>query len=142
MLSRRTVLDLLVCSCAFAGVANAEPAKKDQTKKQHHKNGHNLLGGKLKQNGRHQIAKAGQAAVSAEVNNGKVTAMGANHPQKGNLPAQKVKTPRKLAEMEPVRVAANGVQFAQAVTYYYGWCFDDGLDVYCYWYPADVVIVD
>src|SRR5204862_5952384 len=30
-------------------------------------------GGKLKQNGRHQIDKAGQAAVSADVNNGKVT---------------------------------------------------------------------
>jgi hypothetical protein len=42
-----------------------------------------------------------------------------------------------LAEMEPqrVRVAANveGVQFAQALVYYYGWCFDDGLDEYCYW---------
>ena len=140
MLSRRTVLDLLVF-CAFVAAADAAPAKK-----KHHKNGHNLLGGKLKQNGRHQVDKAGQAAVSAEVNNGKVTAMSANHPQKGNLPARKVKSRRKLAEMEPqrVRVAANveGIQFAQALVYYYGWCFDDGLDEYCYWYPADVVIVD
>src|SRR5438132_10328914 len=126
MLSRRTILNLLVACASFtaAGVASA--------KNPHHKNGHNLLGGKLKQNGRHQVDKAGQAAVSAEVNNGKVTAMSANHPQKGNLPARKVKSRQKLAEMEPqrVRVAANveGVQFAQALVYYYGWCFDDGLD--------------
>jgi hypothetical protein len=140
MLSRRTVLNLLV-SCGLVIAADAAVAKN-----QHQKNGHSLLGGKLKQNGRHQIDKAGQAAVSAEVNNGKVTAMSANHPQKGNLPARKVKSPRKLAEIEPgrVRVAANaeGVQFAQVAAYYYAWCFDDGVNEYCYWYPADVVIVD
>jgi hypothetical protein len=72
--------------------------------------------------------------------------MSASHPQKGNLSARKVKSRRKLAEMEPrrVRVAASGgnVQIAQAEVYYYAWCFDDGLDEYCYWYPADVVIVD
>jgi len=47
--------------------------------------------------------------------------------------------------MEPKRihVAANAehVQLAQAAVYY-AWCFDDGLDEYCYWYPADVVVVD
>jgi hypothetical protein len=148
MLSRRTVLDLLACS-ALVTAASAEPAKKKQesAKKHQHKNGHNLLGAKLKQNGRHQVDKAGQATVSADVSNGKVTAMSANHPQKGNLPARKVKSRQNMAGIEPqrVRVAANaeGGQLAQAIIYTsYGWCFDDGLDVYCYWYPADVVIVD
>jgi hypothetical protein len=147
MLSRRTVLDLLV-SCAFVTAAGAEPAKKQESGKKHqHKNGQGLLGAKLKQNGRHEIDKAGQATVSAEVNNGKVTAMSANHPQKGSLPARKVKSRQKMAEIERVgvRVAANveGAQLAQTIVYTsYGWCFDDGLDVYCYWYPADAVIVD
>src|SRR5262252_4141817 len=107
MFSRRTVL---LAFCAFATVADAEPAKKQESAKKHqHKNGHNLLGAKLKQNGRHQIDKAGQATVSAEVSNGKVTAMSTNHPQKGNLPARKVKSAQKLAEMEPKRIhiAAN-----------------------------------
>jgi hypothetical protein len=141
MQSRRTVLNLLI-SCAFITVVDAAPA----TKQQHHKDGHNLLGGKVKQNGRHQVDKAGQSTVSADVTNGKVTAMSANHPQKGNLPARKVRSSRKLAEMEPgrVRLAANDadIKLAQATVYYYGWCFDDGLDEYCYWYTADVVIVD
>jgi hypothetical protein len=140
MLNRRTILNLFV-SYAFVTAGATAIAKNP-----HHKNGHSLLGGKLKQNGRHQIDKAGQATVSAEVNNGKVTAMSANHPQKGNLPARKVKSRQKLAEMEPgrIRVVANaeGVQLAQGTVYYYAWCFDDGLDEYCYWYPADVVIVD
>jgi hypothetical protein len=148
MLSRRTILDLLACF-AFVTAAGAEPAKQKQesAKKHQHKNGHNLLGAKLKQNGRHQIDKAGQATVSADVSNGKVTAMSANHPQKGNLPARKVKSRQNMAGMGPqlVRVAASAesTQLAQAIVYTsYGWCFDDGLDVYCYWYPADVVIVD
>jgi len=138
MLNRRTILTLLACS-AFVAVANVAIAKP------HHKNGHSLLGGKLKQTGRHQIDKAGQATVSADVSNGKVTAMSATHPQKGNLSARKVKSRQKLAQMEPgrVHVAANGenVQLAQADVYY-AWCFNDGADEYCYWYPADVVIVD
>ncbi len=140
MLSRRTVVNLFVSSTILT-VAGAAFAKN-----QHHKNGHGLLGSKIKQNGRHQIDKAGQATVSADVSNGKVTAMSATHSQKGNLPGRKVKSPRKLAEIEPgrVRVAANAedVQLAQVAVYYYAWCFDDGVDEYCYWYPADVVIVD
>ena len=148
MLSRRTVLDLLACSALATG-AGAEAAKKKQeTAKRHqHKNGHSLLGARLRQNGHHEIDKAGQATVTADVNNGKVTAMAANHPQKGNLPPRKVKSRQNMAGMEPqrVRVAVNAedAQLAQAIIYTsYGWCFDDGLDVYCYWYPADVVIVD
>lgn len=140
MLSRRTVLNMIVAS-AVVTAAEAAPAKKH-----HHKNAHNLVKDKLKQNGRHQIDKAGQATVSADVNNGKIIAMSAAHPQKGNLPARKVKSRQKLADMQPthVRVATidQSLQFAQVIDYYYGWCFDDGIDVYCYWYPADVVIVD
>ena len=75
MFNRRSMLNLLA-SCVFIPVSAAI------AKNPHHKNGQSLLGAKLKQNGRHQIDKAGQATVSADVNNGKVTAMSANHPQK------------------------------------------------------------
>lgn len=140
MLSRRMVLNMIAAS-AVVTAADAAPGKKH-----HHKNGHNLVKAKLKQNGRHQIDKAGQATVSADVTNGKVTGMSAAHPQKGNLPARKVKTRQKLADMQPahIRVATadKGAQFAQVIEYQYGWCFDDGIDEYCYWYTADVVIVD
>jgi len=108
-------------------------------KNQHHNNGHNLLGAKLNQNGKHEIGKAGNAAVTAEVSNKKVVNMSA-----GSLPVQKVKSKKKMAGLN-IRLAANGeIQLAQVVeTYYYGYCFDTGLDVYCYWYPAaDVIVTD
>jgi hypothetical protein len=31
------------------------------------------------------------------------------------------------------------LQLAQYDTYYYGYCFDDGYDYDCYWYPAEDV---
>jgi len=140
MVSRRTVLGLL----ASAGVI--APTGLAFAKQDHHKDGHKLLGSKLKQNGKHKIDKVGNAAVSAEVTNGKVVAMTAIDPQKGTLPVRKLKSKKKMAAIDSdiVRVAANGdmPKLAQDLVYYYAWCFDDGVDLWCYWYPADVVIVD
>jgi len=139
MVNRRTVLGLLASASVLATSSMA------LAKQEHHKNAHALLGGKLKQNGKHQVDKAGNAAVTAEVSNGKVVAMTASDPQKGNLPVRKVKSKKKMAALDPgiVRVAATSdTQLAQDVVYYYAWCFDDGVDLYCYWYPADDVVVD
>ena len=104
-----------------------------------HMNGHNALGPKLKQNGKHEVGKAGKETVVAEVSNGKVVNMSA-----GSLPAKKVKTKKKMAglEFERVKLAANGdVQLAQVDAYYYGYGFDTGTEEYYYWYPAEDVIV-
>lgn len=136
MLTRRSAVALLVSAASVpASQALAKPGKQH-----HHMNGHNLLGGKLKQNGRHEVGKAGKEAVNADVSNGKVTNMSA-----GSLPVQKVKSAKKMARIEEgrVRLAANGpVQIAQ-VDYYYAYGFDAGTDVYYYWYPAsDVVVTD
>jgi hypothetical protein len=140
MIDRRTVLGLI----AAAGVI--APTGLAVAKQHHHKNGHMLLGAKLKQNGKHQIDKiGGKAAVTAEVNNGKVVGMAATDPQKGPLPFRKVKSNKKLAALAPNIVtvsAGSDTQMAQDVIVYYAWCFDDGIDLWCYWYPADVIIVD
>ena len=132
MLNRRVLISLVasIAVLVAGGVALA--------KNQHHNNGHNLLGAKLNQDGKHEIDKAGNATVTAEVRGKKVVNMSA-----GSLPVQKVKSKKKMAGFENIRVATNGeIQLAQVVeTYYYGYCFDTGLDVYCYWYPAADVIV-
>ena len=135
MLNRRVLLSLIACMgvLVVGGVALA--------KNQHHNNGHNLLGAKLNQNGKHEVGKAGNATVTAEVSNKKVVNMSA-----GSLPVRKVKSKKKMAELGNLRLAANGeIRLAQAVevVYYYGYCFDAGLDEYCYWYPAaDVIVID
>src|SRR5712691_3607167 len=134
MFNRRALLSLLASIGILIGGGNAV------AKNQHHNNGHNLLGAKLNQTGKHEIGKAGNATVTAEVNNKKVVNMSA-----GNLPVRKVKSTKKMAELGKIELVANGeFRLAQAVeTYYYGYCFDAGLDVYCYWYPAaDVIVTD
>ena len=134
MLNRRVLMSLVFAASisVAGGIALA--------KNSHHNDGHNLLGAKLNQNGKHEISKIGSNTVTADVSNKKVVGMSA-----GNLPARKVKSNKKMAEIgfDHLQLAANGpIQLAQADVYY-GYCFDTGLDEYCYWYPAsDVVVTD
>jgi|SRR5215469_1880701 len=134
MLNRRVLTSLVFATSILVagGIALAKNA--------HHNDGHNLLGAKLNQNGKHEVSKIGSNAVTADVSNKKVVGMSA-----GSLPVKKVKSNKKMAEIgfDHLQLAANGpIQLAQADVYY-GYCFDTGLDEYCYWYPAsDVVVTD
>jgi hypothetical protein len=136
MFNRRILLSLTVFASLLiaSGLAVA--------KNEHHNNGHNLLGAKINQNGKHEIHKIGNNSVVAEVNNKKVVNMSV-----GSLPVRKVKSNKKMAAeggFGGIRIAANGnLQLAQMVEVYYGYCFDTDLDEYCYWYPAsDVIVTD
>jgi hypothetical protein len=135
MINRRILLSLTVLASLMVagGLAIA--------KNEHHNNGHNLLGAKINQNGKHEIHKIGNNSVVAEVNNKRVVNMTA-----GSLPVRKVKSNKKMAVevLDGINVAANGdIRLAQLTDVYYAYCFDTGLDVYCYWYPAsDVVVTD
>jgi hypothetical protein len=103
----------------------------------HHKSGHDMLGAKLKQDGKHAVGKFKDKTVTAEVKGGKVHNMTA-----GDMPAKRVRTKMKMASADGliVPIALNLVQYED---YYYGYCFDDGIDYDCYWYPAsDVDYVD
>jgi len=106
-------------------------------KHQHHdKNAHAMLGAKLKQDGKHAVGKFKDREVTAEVKGGKVVAMAA-----GDLAAKRVRTKTKMAETGGLMLARwdGAVQLAQYTDYYYGYCFDDGYDFDCYWYPAEDV---
>jgi hypothetical protein len=135
MFYRRTIMAIV------AGMSLLTTAGFASAKNIHHNNGHNLLGAKLHQNGKHQVGKIGNDSVVVEINNDKVVGMSA-----GSLSVQRVKSDKKMAgsSSETVQVAANGpIRLAQAADVYYGYCFDTGIDVSCYWYPAvDVVVTD
>jgi hypothetical protein len=109
-----------------------------KAKHQHHqKNAHAMLGAKLKQDGKHAVGKFKNRDVTAEVRHGKVVAMAA-----GDIRAKRVRTKTKMADSGGLLLAAwhgDGFQLAQYDTYYYGYCFDDGYDFDCYWYPAEDV---
>lgn len=135
MFNRRTMMALVIGTSLLSatGLALAKNA--------HHNNGHNLLGEKIHKNGKHEIGKIGANAVVAEVSNNKVTGMSA-----GNLPVKRFKSAKKMAGLngDKLQVAANGeIKLAQMDTSYYAYCFDTGIDLECYWYPAtDIVVTD
>ena len=134
MFNRRIILSLTV----FAGLIVASGLA--VAKNAHHNNGHNLLGSKINQNGKHEVDKIGSNSVIADVSNKKVVNMTA-----GSLPVRKVKSNKKMAQvgLGGIKVAANGIQLAQMAEIYYGYYFDTGLDEYCYWYPvSDVIVTD
>jgi hypothetical protein len=135
MFNRRLLLSVLVAIGLIGGgeIAIAKNHK--------HHDAHTLLGAKLHQNGKHEVAKLGNNTVTAEVNNNKVTNMSA-----GSLPVHKVRSKKKMASLVPgvVQVAAAGeFKLAQMDVYYYGYCFDTPDALECYWYPAeDIVVTD
>jgi len=133
MLNRRTLISLVIVSSCILGASQIVLAKNA-----HHMNGHNALGAKLNQDGKHEVGKAGKNSVTAEVKGKKVVNMSA-----GSLPVRKVKSNKKMAEIDSVKLAANGEFKVAQVDIYYAYCFDDGVDEYCYWYPAqDVIVTD
>ena len=132
MLHRRAVLSLI----ASAGTIGASQIVVAREK--HHLNGNALLGGKIKQNGKHKIHTAGKADVLAEVSNGKVVGVSAT-----GLQVKKVKSRQKLADAQAApRLMPAAMRFAQTDVYYYGyWVYDPVADYY-YWFTSDVVVVD
>lgn len=98
-------------------------------------NGKALLGEKIKQNGKHAVGKLGKRTLTAEVQNGKVRNMAAD-----DLAPKRVKSKQKMASLGGVSVAsADALHFVQYDQWYYGYCFDDGYDLVCYWYPEEEV---
>jgi hypothetical protein len=114
-----------------------------RAKHQHHaKNGRALLGAKLKQDGKHAVGRFKNREVVAEVKGGKVHAMKA-----GDLEAKRVRTKTKMVLengrfINPLWDGGSLLRLAQyggGEDYYYGYCFDDGYEYECYWYPAEDV---
>src|SRR5579859_5267688 len=131
MIDRRLVLGMMVAASTIS------TSRVALAKEKHHLNGKDLLGEKIKQNGKHKIHTTGKNVdVFAEVNNGKVTAVTA-----AGMQVKKVKSRQKLAETTPGIMLAS-MKLAQADVYYYGyWVYDDLTDTY-FWFPVDYVIVD
>jgi hypothetical protein len=124
---------LIIANLATTTAAQAaKPAAHAKAHKHAHFNGHDLLGANLKKDGKHGLGKLGTHDVVAEVKGGKVTNMSA-----GNLPVQHVKSNTKMARSEGLLMRVSmPLQLVQYDQTYYAYCFDDGVNYTCYWYPA------
>jgi len=97
----------LLLSIALASACALATVQFSLAKNSHHNNGHDLLGAKLNQDGKHEVGKIANNSVTAEVKGKKVVGMTA-----GNLTLRKVKSNKKMAgqPLEDVKLAVNGAQ--------------------------------
>ena len=123
----------------FAQKSNKDADKPKGKGKAKHKNGKDLLGDKIKTNGRHKISQDGPHEISVDVKDGKIAAFHAKHDKKGEVPIKKYKTSKKMASLDaPTHSAIVTVQYMG--TTYIGYAYyDDYGDEVIYWYPYDMI---
>ena len=143
MISRRSVLVAVGALAVSAVLCPALSQGNSQSKskgKKNQKNGKDLVGNKIKQNGNHHIDKADKVDVAVDVRDGKIVALKAKHQQKGDLQVGKVKSTEKFAMLE----SSTNPQLAQAiyVWYYAYWFMDEYGDYWYYWFPVEYIIDD
>jgi hypothetical protein len=112
-------------------------------KVQHHHNAHQLVGDKLKQDGRHDIDHKGKYTTSVAVKNGKIAALHVKHSEKGEIAVKKYKTHRKMAANTTGHLIYATYRLAQMQdlgTEYIGYSYiDDDGNEEIYWFPAEEV---
>lgn len=127
------------------GAAKGKPDKGGHDKvkpvKGNHHNGKDLVGDKIKTNGRHVIEKKGDYTAAVDVQNGKIAGMKVTHAKKGDVPVTKYKTTKKMAQAEGLqRAAFVTVQYYLGTTYIgYAYVDDYGYEE-IYWYPYDMIL--
>jgi hypothetical protein len=128
-----------VFSLSVAGnAALAVPAKA-----QHHHDGKQLVGEKLKQDGHHDIDHKGKYTTSVEVKGGKIAAVHVTHSEKGNIPVKKYKTHKRMAQNSGGHLMYVSFRLAQLQDLgeeYIGYAYiDDYGNEEIYWFPVEVV---
>ena len=122
------------------------PDKVKPTKAKHH-NGKDLVGDKIKTNGRHVIDKKGDYTAAVDIQGGKIAGMKVSHATKGDIPVKKYKTTKKMAETDALRragfqrAAFVQVQSTYIGTTYIGYSYVDEYGTEeIYWYPYDMIL--
>ena len=133
---------LLLSGMAAAGLlAAAGPVL--AKKKQDHHSGKDLLGEKIKKNGKHVLEKKGKHTATVDVKDGKIAGVAVQHETKGNVPVKKYKTNKKMAASDGLHFVAYSGMLAQAYstgTTYIGYAYiDDYGDEQIYWWPYEMI---
>jgi hypothetical protein len=113
-------------------------------KKQEHKSGKDMLGDKIKKNGKHQLEKHGKNTASAEVKDGKITGVDVENTDTGKVPVTKYKSTQKMASNSRNRYQLASLGLAPAQQYvdtvWIGYAYiDEYGDEIIYWFPYDMV---
>lgn len=117
--------------------------KEKKPKKAKHQNGKNLVGDKVKKNGKHKFHENGKHSAFVDVADGKIKGVSVSHAEKGAVPVKKYKTKQKMADastggMQPVSMVP--VQLEYMGTTWIGYAYiDDWGDEVIYWFPYDMI---
>ncbi|SRR5258708_3667221 len=128
------------------GDTKGKKGEKPQKAKHVHHNGKDLLGDKIKVNGKHKLHENGKHTAYVTVANGKITGVSVVHADKGAVPVTKYKTNKKMAEAPASGFQAVAFNLAQSQgTQYLGqtWIgysyYDDYGNEVIYWFPYDMI---
>ena len=110
-------------------------------KKQKHENGKNLVGDKIKKNGKHELHKNGKHTAFIDVQDGKIRGVSVKHAEKGDVPVKKYKTNQKVVEGTSSGIVPVNLVLTQYMgTTYIGYSYyDEWGDEVIYWFPYDMI---
>jgi hypothetical protein len=113
-------------------------------KKHHnHHDGKQLVGEKLKRDGKHDIHKKGAYTAAVDVKNGKIAGMHVKHDTKGEVPVKKYKTNKDMAKESGgfKTTAFIKTQATYLGTTWIGYAYvDDWGNEEIYWFPYDMIL--
>ena len=153
-IARKVALACAVAAIAVHGAGHAQPKEKgggkghegkEKKAKQHkHQNGKDLLGDKIKKNGRHQLERHGKHTASVDVQDGKIRGVSVKHDEKGEVPVKKYKTSKKMADASSGGLQRASFVLAQAQslgTTWIGYAYiDDYGDEIIYWFEYELIL--
>ena len=115
--------------------------KKVKEHKQH--NGKDLVGEKIKKDGKHKFHQNGKHTAFVNVKGGKITGVTVTHADKGNVKVKKYKTTKKMAEETGSGMQRVSLVLAQAQdlgTIWIGYSYFDEWDYETiYWFPYEMI---
>ncbi len=119
--------------------------KEKKVKKVKHVKAKDLVGDKIKKNGKHKFHENGKHSAFVNVKDGKVTGVNVSHAEKGNVPVKKYKTKKDMSQAQAGGIQRVSFTLAQSGTQYLGttWIgyayYDDWGDEVIYWFPYDMI---
>ncbi len=115
-----------------------------KAKKAKHHNGKNLVGDKLKHNGKHKFHEHGKNSAFVNVKNGKIAGVEVTHADKGAVPVKKYKTNKKMADASAGGLLRASFVLAQAQSLGNTWIgyayVDDYGEEVIYWFEYEMIL--
>jgi hypothetical protein len=118
--------------------------KEHKTRQQKHHGGKDLVGDKIRKDGKHAFHQNGKHTAYVDVKGGKIAGVTVTHSENGNVSVKKYKSTKKMAEAPTFGIQPESpvpVQAQSLGTLWIGYSYiDDYGDEIIYWFPYDMIL--